>query len=567
MKKIISLVIVIIIIFSFFTVPFIVSADDEDKMTTQEYYSSQAYLFTQLKDKKIDYPTYSERSNAITNKYIADNTIIDDVGEHLGNGVKYASDKIGSLGQKIGDTIGNYGDAAYDVLSSLGVGLLDGYAVQNQNPTVDMNGSGAILYLKSTGSSFYNVEVYMYGDYGIIKNDFVSNGYNANGILCSNDTPSVYVVRKYYDTNGSYVTEDHYFFDSHISSSFGSGLDSVNGYGYLAEVKRYGDWRNEDNTSVETDDTYETVSDYDFTQATDKELEDLINDLLNEFELQMPDLSTMEGLLNAIYARLGTLDSDNDNELLSSINAAVLALVKSNNDNSEALLNELLKFREDLKNGTVGTDTVSHGHEISGTLYNVIPLDKNWLNKIFHDKENLKVQYEGKTYYLEDCGCLKFDDKFYTPNMNYYSYAISDYDFSNDDIVIDNSKYVDVDFKNYTALFANFSSGQKKKVNNIIDLVAKFVEQAVPYSAIKGALIPFETIIFNSEKPEDIYFIYRSQSDNASAIDFKAPILSSSFFENPYVSNAMLIVRPFLTIVIGYSWLKVMRKKAVAMLG
>lgn len=222
----------------------------------------------------------------------------------------------------------------------------------------------------------------------------------------------------------------------------------------------------------------------------------------------MPDLSSIEGLLNAIYARLGTLDSDNDNELLASVNAAVLALVKSNNDNNKALLDELLKFREDLKNGTVGSDSSVHGHEISGTLYNVIPLDKNWLNKIFHDKENLKVQYEGKTYYLEDCGCLKLDDKFYTPNMNYDSYAISDYDFSNDDIIIDNSKYVDVDFKNYTALFASFSSSQKKKFNNIIDLVTKFVEQAVPYSAIKGALIPFETIIFNSAEPKDIIFTF-----------------------------------------------------------
>lgn len=117
-------------------------------MTTQEYYSSQAYLFTQLKDKKIDYPTYSERSKAVTDKYISDNTIIDDIGEHLGNGAKYASDKIGALGQKIGDTIGKYGNAAYDYLSSLGAGLLDGYTVQNQTPTVDLNGSGCLAVLE-----------------------------------------------------------------------------------------------------------------------------------------------------------------------------------------------------------------------------------------------------------------------------------------------------------------------------------------------------------------------------------------------------------------------------------
>ena len=185
------------------------------------------------------------------------------------------------------------------------------------------------------------------------------------------------------------------------------------------------------------------------------------------------------------------------------------------------------------------------------------------LNKIFHDKENLKVQYEGKTYYLEDCGCLKFDDKFYNVNMNYDSYALSDYDFSNADIEIDN-KYVNVDFNNYTTLFASFSSSQKKKVNNVIDLISKLISQAVPYSAITGAFVPFETIIFNSAEPEDIVLKFE---DTENFCGFSATILSVSFFQNPYVSNAMKIVKPLLTILIGYSWLKAMRRKAVSMMG
>ncbi len=538
MKKIISLTVAIIVAFSFLAFPIIVSADDDDKMTTQEYYSSQAYLFTQLKDKKIDYPTYSERSKAVTDKYISDNTIIDDIGEHLRNGAKYASDKIGALGQKIGDTIDKYGNAAYDYLSSLGAGLLDGYTVQNQVPTTDLKGYGALF------ESWRREDDLRYRCYC----DYIS--LNGSTTMLHGKLHYVYYL------DGKILREE----DRDMGDSFvGTTTSSID--------KHYGDVRNHwDGTQAPTDDTFETITDYDFTQATEKELEDLMKDLLNEFELQMPDLSSIEGLLNAIYARLGTLDSDNDNELLASVNAAVLALVKSNGDNNKALLDELLKFREDLKNGTVGSDSSAHGHEISGTLYNVIPLDKNWLNKIFHDKENLKVQYEGKTYYLEDCGCLKLDDKFYTPNMNYDSYAISDYDFSNDDIIIDNSKYVDVDFKNYTALFASFSSSQKKKFNNIIDLVTKFVEQAVPYSAIKGALIPFETIIFNSAEPKDIIFTF-SFHPNQSGIVHSFAILKTSFFLDPNVSKAISIVKTFSTIVIGYSWLKVMRKKAASMLG
>ena len=447
----------------------------------------------------------------------------------------------------------------------MSAGLLDGYAVRNQTPTVDLNGSGCLAVLEFNSGGIYRTVLYMYGDYGIVNfypND--GRGLCYQFSIRSNDNPSCYCFKYiYYNNDGSLFRVSEHYVDNHNKYIDFSQLAMPSGF---ISINYYGDWRNADNTPAETDDIYETITDYDFTQATDKELEDLINDLLNEFELQMPDLSSIEGLLNAIYARLGTLDSDNDNELLASVNAAVLALVKSNGDNNKALLDELLKFREDLKNGTVGADSSAHGHEVSGTLYNVIPLDKNWLNKIFHDKENLKVQYEGKTYYLEDCGCLKLDDKFYTPNMNYDSYAISDYDFSNDDIIIDNSKYVDVDFKNYTALFASFSSSQKKKFNNIIDLVTKFVEQAVPYSAIKGALIPFETIIFNSAEPKDIIFTF-SFHPNQSGIVHSFAILKTSFFLDPNVSKAISIVKTFSTIVIGYSWLKVMRKKAASMLG
>ena len=97
-------------------------------------------------------------------------------------------------------------------------------------------------------------------------------------------------------------------------------------------------------------------------------------------------------------------------------------------------------------------------------------------------------------------------------------------------------------------------------------MVTKFVEQAVPYSAIKGALIPFETIIFNSAEPKDIIFTF-SFYPNQSGIVHSFAILKTSFFLDPNVSKAISIVKTVSTIVIGYSWLKVMRKKAVAMLG
>ena len=321
LRKIFALIVSVALVISVFAV-LVVSADDEDKMTTQEYYSSQAYLFTQLKDKKIDYPTYSERSKAVTDKYISDNTIIDDIGEHLGNGAKYASDKIGALGQKIGDTIDKYGNAAYDYLSSLGAGLLDGYTVQNQVPTTDLKGYGALLVrYRPDGTITYRC----YCDY-IVLNDSTAMLYG-----------KLHYV--HYDSHGNFQYEE----DEDKGDSF-LGTTNAPNHKYYGDVRNY-----RDGTQAPTDDTFETISDYDFTHATDKELEDLINDLLNEFELKMPDLSSIEGLLNAIYARLGTLDSDDDAPTLSLINSAINTLVAENKDSNDKIIEKLenLKLESD----------------------------------------------------------------------------------------------------------------------------------------------------------------------------------------------------------------------------
>lgn len=79
--------------------------------------------------------------------------------------------------------------------------------------------------------------------------------------------------------------------------------------------------------------------------CTDEQLLEILNDLINQLNLAFPDLSTIEGLLTAILARLGTLDSDNDNELLSQLIVAINTLDGSGSvvDNSEIVdcLNEI----------------------------------------------------------------------------------------------------------------------------------------------------------------------------------------------------------------------------------
>ena len=115
--------------------------------------------------------------------------------------------------------------------------------------------------------------------------------------------------------------------------------------------KLYGDIRTLEGEKFPTDDEYELVKDYDFSELPETDLEDLINNMTEEFERQDPDLTTLEGLLKAIYARMGKLDSDNDNKLLSQILVAIKSIKNTDTDNSD-----LLSLLEEIKKSLVYND-------------------------------------------------------------------------------------------------------------------------------------------------------------------------------------------------------------------
>lgn len=573
MKRIIAFTIALFLAISFFAVTFSVSAD-ETAMTNQEYYAAQSYLIAKYKDGKISYSEFQQQTQAVTDEFVSKNT----VGGLLQAGALNASNTVAAVSEKIGSTVQKYGESARDYINDYISDLFNSYTVLSDKPTTDLKGYGAAVE-----ATLIKTPTYANGSDDATYRQLESCDYvvileNGSYRLCS--------------SSDTYLNEFYTYFDGHLhmSTSYKATVKSRSEY---RTYKFYGDIRYEDGTQAPTDDTYETISDYDFSDASDKELEDLLKKILNEIELKEPDLSTMEGLLKAIYARLGTLDSDNDNELLSSINSAVLALVKSNDDNSEALLEELLKFREDLKNGTVGTDTVSHGHEISGTLYNVIPLDKNWLNKIFHDKENLKVQYEGKTYYLEDCGCLKLDDKFYSVDMNYDSYSKFDYDFGNENDDIDhivklsdeNASIFDVDFGSINdfmpsqntrkntrkqnistfslsgeqAFFDNvLTRSQKDKVNGAVELIQGYVNLGVPFESLRDNFSVYEEIIFNNYLPRDLKFTF---FDTDVVLLRYSDFINDSGNETTSYTEAVNIVRALSSILISFYWVFSMYKK------
>ena len=95
---------------------------------------------------------------------------------------------------------------------------------------------------------------------------------------------------------------------------------------YDENVTVYGDVRYTDGTPADdvTTPITDIPKDDDDPTIPEDILEDLLNELINKLQLQYPDLSTIEGLLRAILAKLGTLDSDNDNGILNTINTTLV---------------------------------------------------------------------------------------------------------------------------------------------------------------------------------------------------------------------------------------------------
>ena len=124
-------------------------------------------------------------------------------------------------------------------------------------------------------------------------------------------------------------------------------------YNY-AETLFYGDWRYDDGSNF--DGTLEfpdkQIPNYDDDSIPENELIDFFDKLLEDLKLQFPDLSNLEGLLNAILAKLGTLDSDDDGQLLAEINTAIITLASDNHADNQAIIALLTELKESLKKGT-----------------------------------------------------------------------------------------------------------------------------------------------------------------------------------------------------------------------
>lgn len=546
---------------------FAVCAEDEstDTMTEREYEERYSMLLGYYRNGEITYDEFVKEVNDLSNEYLNSNS---SASEKVVNTINCITNKIGAVVQ-------DYGEAAYQYIADWINDFLDDYEVLETTTNVETYGYNALMITITS-----NIYRYTYCSYIVVSTD--SDGgtkYTTNKNISGTDC-----YRRTYNSLYDTWTETY-----NVSRASASTSDTQ-----YKEIKVYGDVRYEDGTQAPTDgDITTTTTSLNFDNVSDQDLVDLINNILEELERQTPDLSTIEGLLRAIYMQ--TCGINDKMITYDQCNALILSLISSNDENTQDIVNALFEIRDNLKNGgtsdsedeteneeeTDGEDSEEeppHPDHICGTVYNVKPLDMNWLEKLNTDPSEIKVSYQGNSYFLEPCGCLKLtkdtflgfggEDGYYSVDMNYDDYMSIDYDFSNKNIIIDNSKYVDVDFSNYGNMWANLSKSQQNKINSVVELIYKMIEQSVPYSMVTTTLQAFQVVIFNTVSPEDIVLTFDETSINGMTIGgFEVTILSTKFFADEKVSAAMKIVKAFLTVVIGYAWLLSMRKKVTAMMG
>lgn len=300
---------------------------------------------------EIDYDTFTRRWSEATGQ----------LSENVGSGMMgiFDTDYADKLFHEVGETVSRYGLSAPSILWDWWTGILDKFKKSEQKPDFDLGGDGAIMvhFYGTAGFHLYR------GSYGVFHGNTASLFGNYHTEYWNGDFFNASDPRR-----------------SKYNESWYNPPTIANLSRDPSEYRFYGDWRYEDDTQAPTDDTFTTVTDFNYDDLTDKELEDLLMDLLSEIKDQQPDLSSLEGLLEAIYNRLGHLDSDDDNGILNEINQSILALAKDKNDNTELM--DLLKDIKDAIKDSKGEydtevfeDMANELKDISSTLKGLLAVE------------------------------------------------------------------------------------------------------------------------------------------------------------------------------------------------
>ena len=226
------------------------------------------------------------------------------------------------LWDNIESIVNEYGDDAKDYISKWVSDFFDDYKVLSEKPSFDLNGASAAW--RTSPSDSYTLAF--------------SNSY---GIIEQRGNEQLLVLYNVYKSvtykNGVLVSSTDYSPPTMFSATRGSQL-------------LFGTWyyESENGEKADTDDEYVQTEDFNFDEATDDELDELLKKILEALELSNPDLSSIEGLLKAIYNRLGTLDSDDDSASIALLASAINNLTAQNNTQNTALIEKLEEIKKSM---------------------------------------------------------------------------------------------------------------------------------------------------------------------------------------------------------------------------
>ena len=289
-----------------------VSAD----VSTYSYSRQYVELLGEYKNGNITLDEFNEAYSSLSNEYATEHT----------------KQVTATITGDLNDLVSIYGsESVNDMLDD----VLNPYATTTTTSTTDTKGYGCLVV--SVRTKYNNYYEKAYCEYAVLSADNIVAVYGDG------------YIEQYDVKTGNLVNTIPIYSNGGSPSYGGTFVDNAD---YRREV--YGDLRYGDGSSAPTNDTFVEKPTYDFSNATDKDLENIFNNLNETLKRENPDLTTMEGLLESIYYRLGSLDSDNDNALLSQVLVAIQSLQGTDNSELLAILNEI---KEELTNGTTGDNS------------------------------------------------------------------------------------------------------------------------------------------------------------------------------------------------------------------
>lgn len=288
-------------------------------------------------------------------------------------------------------------------------------------------------------------------DNGYVKSDFDMQGYGAAFLRIDSEGKLLNKVCGDYgvfkDNTPFIYAENHGYTYSFITGE-GTFTDWIQAAVTIndPDFYFYGDWRYEDGTSADdltTPNDSAPITPDDIDSNTD--LSDFLEQLLEKLKGLFPDLSTIEGLLQSIYDRLGTLDNDNDNDLLSDILSAIeLLKVDSELDTEEK--EKISEELTDIAENMISSEDFKVDSDLVGQRFDLVKLAienkfsfANDIKKLIdysfscykssNNVPKIPIKFSGLTYYLDFSA---FDEninliRFVIAAFVYITYAIHTY--------------------------------------------------------------------------------------------------------------------------------------------